>query len=338
MTCTPDPASEQQARLEAAEWLTKHDRGLTAVEQDEFFQWLSSDPRHGAWFAVHRKNWQRLDGITDWRPQHGSEPNPDVLARPSALTRARRSALVIAAAGILVVVLGFLGFREFAPSRTEPEAGGYESRLFEDGTLVELNRGAEIEVNFTINERRVVLRHGEAFFTVAKDAQRPFIVSANGAQIRAVGTAFNVMFDRGAVEVLVMEGKVAVAPPPAAVRKAETPAAPPLVVAGERAMVSLAHDVPPRIAPASADQMARIRAWQPQLLDFSSVPLEKAMEEFNRRNRVKLVLADSSRGQIPIVASIRSDNIEGFVSLVAAAAGLTAERRGSYEIVLHAAK
>ncbi|CAN0511684.1 unnamed protein product, partial [Phaeothamnion confervicola] len=170
-----------------------------------------------------------------------------------------------------------------------------------------------IEVNFTINERRVVLRHGEAFFTVAKDTQRPFIVSANGAQVRAVGTAFNVMFDRGALEILVTEGKVAVAPPSGATGKTETTVASPLVVAGERAVVSLTKDVPPRIEPASADQLARIRAWQPQLLDFSSVTLEKAIDEFNQRNRVKLVLADPSRGQIPIVASIRSDNIEGFV-------------------------
>ena len=47
---TPLPNSaEQRARRAAAEWLTKHDRGLTAAEQDEFFQWLAADPRrHGA--------------------------------------------------------------------------------------------------------------------------------------------------------------------------------------------------------------------------------------------------------------------------------------------------
>ena len=74
------------------------------------------------------------------------------------------------------------------------------------------------------------------------------------------------------------------------------------------------------------------------MLDFSSTPLEEVLSEFNRRNRVKLALADPKSARLPIVASIRSDNIEGLVSLVATAAGLQAERRSDYEIVLRAAQ
>jgi transmembrane sensor len=329
---------DQRARREAAEWLTRHDRGLTAAEQDEFFQWLSADPRHRTWFSRHRESWQRLDGIADWQPEHGAEPNPDVLARPSRVTHWVRPVAIAAMAAGLAVAAGWFWLR--APQPVEASAvaqaatGGYERRVLDDGSVAELNGGAEIEMNFSATERRVLLRRGEAHFTVTKNPARPFVVRARGVDVRAVGTAFNVRLDAAAVEVLVTEGKVQVAPP-----ATESPGAvSPLVIAGERAVVPLATGAAPQIARTTDAQLARLRAWQPQLLDFSSTPLAQVIAELNRRNRVQLVLADPASASVPIVASIRSDNLDGFVSLVAAAAGLQAERRGEYEIVLKAAK
>lgn len=349
MSATPSNPAEQRARREAAEWLTKHDRGLTAAEQDEFFQWLAADTRNGAWFSRHREGWRRLDAIADWRPEHGTEPNPDVLARPVRYAKWARPAVLTAVAAGLAVVAGSFWLRvpqTAAVVAHENFGGGYERRVLDDGSIAELNRGAEIEVNFTAIERQVVLRRGEALFTVEKNPLRPFIVRARGVDVRAVGTVFNVRLDSATVEVLVTEGKVQVARPPAGTAPAValpsepalTVAAPPLVTAGERAVVSLAANAAPQIARTTEAELARLRAWQPQLLDFSSLPLEQALAELNRRNRVQLVLAEPAKAQVPIVASIRSDNIEGFVGLVATAAGLRAERRGDYEIVLLAAK
>src|SRR3546814_9163491 len=58
--------------------------------------------------------------------------------------------------------------------------------------------------------RRVILRRGEASFEVAHNVQRPFVVSAEGLDVRAVGTAFVVGIEDGGVEVTVEEGVVAV--------------------------------------------------------------------------------------------------------------------------------
>ena len=354
-THLPNPA-EQRARRAAAEWLTKHDRGLTATEQDEFFQWLAADPRHGTWFSRHQSGWLRLDAIADWRPENGAAPNPDVLAHPSSRARWLRPALFTALAAGLALVAGALWLR--APTAhpaalavaTPTEAGGYERRVLDDGSVAELNRGAEIEVNYSAGERRVVLRRGEVLFTVAKNPARPFIVRARGVDVRAVGTAFSVRLDAASVEVLVTEGKVEVAASGATSASLSSSVSPsdvsavarPLVTAGERAIIPLAA-APTAVAPApqisraTETELARLRAWQPQLLDFSSVPLAQVIAELNRRNRVQLVLVASASAGVPIVASIRSDNLEGFVGLVAAAAGLRAERRGDYEIVLRAA-
>ena len=67
---------------QAADWLIRHDRGLTAAEQDEFHAWLAADPGHGETFARERATWRELDLLAEWRPEHGTEPNPDLLARP----------------------------------------------------------------------------------------------------------------------------------------------------------------------------------------------------------------------------------------------------------------
>lgn len=337
----PDNTADHRARRAAAEWLTKHDRGLTAAEQDEFFQWLAADARHGVWFARHREGWHRLDRIAEWRPEHGAEPNPDVLARPQRRPWRARQGLLAAMAAGLVLATGTLWLREPpTPAAAPPatvEPGGYERRRLDDGSMVELNRGAEIEVNFTALERRVVLRRGEALFTVEKNPRRPFVVRARGIDVRALGTAFNVRIDPGSIEVLVTEGSVEVKPPGPRTAPAVT-AAPPRIATGERAIVPLAADAAPQIARATEAELARVRAWQPKLLDFSSTPLGEVLREFNRRNRVQLVLADPASASVPIVASIRSDNIDGFVNLVSLAAGLRAEHRGDYEIVLRAAR
>lgn len=343
MNSPPSDPADQRARREAAAWLTQHDRGLTAAEQDEFFQWLAADPRHGAWFARHRAGWSRLDAIADWRPEHCTEPNPDVLAKPAVRPRWLRPAVLTALAATLVLAGGALWQRTnsapLIPTVAHGETGGYERRVLDDGSVAELNRGTEIEVNYTAGERRVVLRRGEAHFTVEKNPARPFFVHARGVAVRAVGTAFNVRLDSASVEVLVTEGKVQVAPPAALTAAPSAPVPDsPLVTAGERATVSLASHAAPQVTRTTETELARLRAWQPQLLDFASTPLADVLAELNRRNRVQLVLADPSRARVPIVASIRSDNLAGFVSLVASAAGLRAEHRGDYEIVLRAAK
>jgi transmembrane sensor len=323
----PDP----RGRREAARWLALHDRGLSGAEQDEFLQWLAADPRHGAWFARHRGGWERLDRIAAWHPQHGAEPNPDVLARPARRAWWRRPALR-AAAVILFLSGGGIAVQRLWTERgaASGAAAGYERRVLEDGSTIELTGAAELEVHFTPGERRVALRRGEALFTVAKDAARPFVVRAGGVSVRAVGTAFNVRLEAERVAVLVTEGRVQVAPP-------ERAAAAPLVGAGELAVVALAAGSVPQVRPAPAAEQARVRAWQPQLLDFAATPLAEVLAELNRRNRVQLVLADPALGRLSIAASIRSDNLEGFVQLLATTARLRAEPQGDYRIVLRAA-
>lgn len=342
-----NPHDEADARLdhEAANWLIRRDRGLSAAEQDEFFHWLAADPRHGEWFARHQRTWKEFNLLAQWRPEHSVEPNPDLLAKPRRTRRwlAWTAPLALAAS----LALGLFVWSRSTPSTdhaTPAFARAHQgTRVLEDGSTVELRGDSEIAVAFTAGERRVALVRGEAFFTVAKNPDRPFIVRAEGVDVRAVGTAFNVRLDPAHVEVLVTEGKVAVAstageaPSPADGTAPSSSPVPLFVSGGERAIVPLAPQVAPHVTAVDETQIAQALAWQPRLLDFDSTPLAEVVAEFNRRNATQLVLEDAMLATMPIVASVRSDNVEGFVRLLEAGGSVCAERRGE-AILLRAAK
>lgn len=330
---------------QAADWLIRHDRGLSAAEQDEYLQWLAADPRHGDAFARQQATWRELDLLADWRPEHAAEPNPALLARPRPTTRRPRRwlapATLTALAAAAGVALALFLHRETRPSPSDastfpPVAAGYEKRLLDDGSLLELNRGASVSITYTATERRVHLLRGEAYFTVAKNPARPFIVNAAGVETRAVGTAFNVRLASASVEVLVTEGRVQVTPAAAAPSSSSGPltSSAPLVSRGERITVPLTSSTSPLPAPplpvpvvVTAVEMADALAWQPRRLEFSSAPLAEVVAEFNRHNAIQLSLADPALASFPVTASFRSDNVEGFVRLLEATADIRAERR-----------
>jgi len=72
-------------------------------------------------------------------------------------------------------------------------AGARYQLLLSDGTRVWMNSASQLEypVAFANGERKVKLT-GEAFFEVSKDAARPFIIDANGYEVKVLGTSFNV--------------------------------------------------------------------------------------------------------------------------------------------------
>lgn len=328
----PDSPEAQRRAQAAADWLVRRDRGFTAAEQDEFLDWLAADPRHGEWIALHRGTVADFTALASWRPEHSEEPNPDLLAPPRRKVHWLAPALLSAAAAIVFAVVWWR-VTPVTPAVAPVAGTELQRRILEDGSSVELNRGASVTTAFTATERRATLVSGEAYFTVARNPARPFIVRAGGIDIRAVGTAFSVRLDPAAVEVLVTEGRVGVERIDANVPP--RPAADvPLVAAGQRATVSRTRAEPPSIVPVTPQAMAQQLNWQPTLLDFSSAPLAAAVAEFNRRNRVQFVLADEELAALPIVASIRSDNVEGFANFLAAAPGVAIERHGANEIVV----
>ena len=332
---------------EAADWVAKKIRGFSAKEQDHFFEWLAADPQHGEWYAKHQKTWQELDMLAQWLPEHSEQPNQDLLKHRTPKPQWYWLGGLAAAVALgSVSFLTFSGSRSLGNESTNLVANAYESHELPDGSVVELNQGAALKVNYTNAVRQVELVSSEAHFNVQKDVDRPFIVRVRGLDIRAVGTAFNVRLKDHSVQVIVTEGKVQVIErPPESFAQIEpnydeSQFRRDLVV-GQMTEVSLARSEPSsdevfstEIKNVSLGEMNELLSWKPQMFIFDSTPLSEVIDEFNSRNKTHLVIGDSKLAGLPIVASFRSADVEHFVELLQLSVDLEVERQGTHTIIL----
>lgn len=337
----PDPsrASSDLEPIEsaAAAWVVRLSEGLKPDEEADLAAWLAADPRHEAALAEFQHGWDRFAPVAaEVTAASATSPGPDATLVSGVFPRRRALRYAtIAFAAAAAVALGLnLALRPAPQASTRPPLLPLcEERTLADGSMVELNRGAEITVAFTAGERRVELVRGEAHFTVTKNPVRPFIVTAGGVQVRAVGTAFNVRLDAVAVEVVVTEGSVRVNPPVAAAVGEELP----MLHAGDHTAVPLAPVATaalPVVVALAPDALAARLAWQPRLLEFDDVPLSEIVAEFNRRNPARLTIEGTALGALRLTATVRSDNMDGFVRLMESNYGVRVEPRGTAEIVL----
>jgi transmembrane sensor len=151
-----------------------------------------------------------------------------------------------------------------------------------DGSAVELNSRSRIKVRLTDRQRDVALIEGQALFRVAKDKQRPFVVQAGEARVRAVGTEFDVYRKPTVTVVTVVEGRVETYP------GSDGAGAAAIVLSAGDQLTVLPHSVP---RPKRADTAAAT-AWVHKRLIFEETPLSEVAEEFNRYNRRPLAIDD----------------------------------------------
>jgi transmembrane sensor len=328
------PATADAVATTAAEWVMRQDRGLSPGEQDRFLQWLAADPRHAEAITRQRRAWEVFDRLAGLQSSVSAMPDPDLLApetRPAESRMWRWAArVVVPMAAAVAIAFVLWSFSRTPADMRSPAISGpgaivhvapIEERVLDDGSVIQLNRGARVVVDFSTQERRVRLERGEAAFNVTKDAARPFVVATASVTVRAVGTAFNVRLADRAIEVIVTEGSVAVADGGAAAE-----ATLPAVVAGQRAVVSLATDGgAPTVGTLPADELARRLAWQPRMLNFTDEPLTTILDEFNRHNSIALRVDEPALRELRLTARLRSDNVDGFLRILASDYAVSAQ-------------
>ena len=124
---------------------------------------------------------------------------------------AGKSLLTIAACGLAALL--FLGVRTAWYERSiETELGEWKTVTLADGSELRLGPNTRLTLDLGDQQRSIALVRGEAFFKVAKDATRPFLVEANAYAVRAVGTQFAVSHRQDELIVTVTEGEVRVTP------------------------------------------------------------------------------------------------------------------------------
>lgn len=323
----PIPASADD---EASEWLVKLDADdVSPDDQAEFQQWLTGGPHRQRAFDRLNRDWQMLDELSALRGPDGSAIDPD---RTQAWLReeypnkqARRRWLPVygaaaAAAAVLLAVLIPSSLPTTDHMQTYQTAVGQRSTYaLPDGSTMELNTDSVIKVEFSEGQRRIRLARGEAYFDVAHDTDRPFIVVSEDTSVRAVGTAFTVRQRAGVTEVTVTEGRVRVTPTAVATNNRHKPFT---IGPGSHAEVGAASVTSVKLQPGVID---RDLAWRKGMLAFKGESLEEVIGEVGRYTDKQIRFADDDIRDLEVGGYFQVDDVDSVLDMVAASFSIKVE-------------
>lgn len=307
------PDARRRADREAAEWHVRlGERPVSADALSDFKTWRSS--------PLNTEAWRRLETL--WRASGTLAGDPEIQAltqdvmRRSA-PRARRRRLAVLWSGVGVIAAGailVLALAVWIPTRNVYDTAVGEQRLVRlaDGTQVRLDTNTRLQVRFSGDERRVRLDRGQALFTVAHEAKRPFRVTAGATEITALGTVFDVRREPQGARVTLVSGSVGVTEIDD--RRSQGWRLAP----GQQLTTSS-----DQAAPQTVD-VAVATSWSDGRLIFRNTPLREAVAEVNRYLPDKIVLASGAPREVAVNGVFVAGDRDAFVSAASDLFGLQA--------------
>lgn len=310
--------------LEAAgHWFALQRSGeMTAQQAREMRVWLEQD-------LAHRAAYDELEQV--WSLAADARSDPHILAlreaelaalRPRRRKRQPRPlAYAAIAASLMVVVFGSwiavsTGLLDEIGWMTSGETQEFHTGIgqrttinLDDGSVVTLDTNSAIRTRETGRRRLVELEQGRAFFRVAKDPARPFIVRADGKTVTATGTAFDVRTEPGLFMVTLVDGRVTVEAPKGQYwrgRSTDMTAGWRLVARDDGQWTVSRIDVGKEIG------------WLSGRLIFENDRLSDVVAELNRYSAKKVVLRDAEIADAPVVGGFKAGDVSGFVKVVQA--------------------
>lgn len=301
----PKPTRAQE---EAAEWLARlGNHSISTQTVREFRDWRD-DPANDAAYEEAEAFWEASG-------QHAADPEITRMTQEALDRGKRRSgwrtwlrdprlAGALTLAGIAGLGGAMLVGQQLTPTYSTRDIEQKVVRL-EDGSRVHLNVDSRVKVAFRDGERRLTLDRGEAFFDVAHDAAHPFIVVVDGAQVRALGTKFDVRRRSDGVQVTLIQGSVKVSPD-------KGQGEPVILAPNQQATL-----VPGGAIRKTATDATRATSWTTGRLVFRDTPLAAAIAEVNRYSDRKVELADPALGTQAVSGFFDVGDAESFARGVA---------------------
>lgn len=276
----------------AAAWFVRlRDEPGAERHRAAFETWRDTDPAHAEAYREMERLWAGLDQL-DRSPggRNGVEKAQNTTTTPAL--PGRRRALYRMAAASAAVATGIGGYILISPGQSADHRTGMgEQReiILKDGSTAHLNSATAISTDFSADRRRITLHSGEAYFEVAKDAERPFIVEAAIGRVKSLGTAFSVRRTDSAVDVIVAESAVAV-----------TGRQPDALVLSAGQHVRVTDSGLGEVANVDAK---RKLAWRRGRLIFDNQPLGEVLADLERYRRGRIVVLDDKVGALPVTGS-----------------------------------
>ncbi len=324
---------------EAASWITVLGREqVSKAEMSELKFWLNQSERHRNAFNELTDLW---DDLSVLKELDDIAESVSALPDQQSIFRQRRSFLAIAASiFICFIISGSLYWQHLTEFNQQAQlitaVGEQRTVTLSDGSTVQINTNSRLEVDFSRDKRIIRLLQGEAYFTVAKNKQRPFYVYAGDGLVQAIGTAFNVrlkLLDE--IEVTVEEGLVALA---SLVKKeansAKNVGLIPSSSPGTETFIAelsagqsttFGHTVE-KIELIQTPELNRKLAWRQGVLAYSNDPLFKVIADISRYTNITIEIADPSLRTLPIAGYFRVGEVEALFDSLEITFGLEVKR------------
>ena len=271
---------------QAADWIARLDAGeLSSDELIGLREWATERPSHMRELEKLADIWDSLDVLS---------PLKTVIEKPRARPRTGLawSALAAGLAVVSVVswsLLSSSGSLDQGPVTSTYAANVGEQISFDpgEGSTISLNTDSRLSVEYTLDQRIVRLYRGEAFFDVASEDRRPFIVETNYGDVVVTGTSFLVRVGDTSLEVLVEEGRVEVRSDDVA----GTDMMPSVTALGAGELATIDR-VSRRVDVIETQQMLRRLDWRDGMLTFNGETLEEVVNEISRYTSKSIVIDD----------------------------------------------
>lgn len=220
--------------------MRRRERASDAGAEQAFQAWLQAS-------SAHRREYERLELVWedmaalprpdsaptrthDQTPMHTHVP-PRGRPQPGAMPApARRPAFQRWGGALAAMLLVAAAVYQYMPVSYESVANAStQTRNLDlpDGTRLHANVGTRVSVRYTLAERHIRVDGGEVYIDAAPD-RRPLIVAAGDAELRDIGTEFNVLLLPDVLQVGVRSGEVRLgakgenAPPTQTLRAGDT--------------------------------------------------------------------------------------------------------------------
>ncbi|WP_434151324.1 FecR family protein [Methylocaldum gracile subsp. desertum] len=324
---------------QAIDWLVLLRSGAAGDgDRQRFAEWLAEGPEYADAFQEAERLWASVadvlsDEAGDLRAEQPAavglpEKRPSPIS-PAGRRRLRPARWAAAAALLLALGLQGLYLGDFWLSDYATGTGEQKLVRLDDGSTVLLDTDTAIALDWNPSRRRIRIRHGQAVFTVAPDAARPFEVETGPAVIRALGTVFEVSESTaGDIAVTVQEHAVSVR---LADGRADSAQAAVRVASGQRVTYSPTHGLS---SPEKTD-LSQATAWQRHKLIFKDQPLVKVVAELDRYRPGKILIADHRLEDLRVTGVFSLDDSDAILAAVEKALAIRSTRLSPWLVLLH---
>jgi transmembrane sensor len=301
------PHIDARADEQAALWAARLDGSvLSAADRIALDTWLAANPSHRVLLSSYCQFSADLENCLPALVEAGVVKMPPADAPAQSSRRTFMWSSLMAAAAVLALSVWFV--QPTTESKSLVTAAGHRQTVtLADGSRIEMNAHTTLQVELGRHERRVRLTGGEAFFSVTKDASRPFIVETPSGSVRVTGTAFDVRTDSTAKFVVtVVQGSVQVRPAQP-VKTSDTPF---MLGAGDRLTFD-AKGVSVEALPAAA--LSDALAWRNGQVVFVDASLANALAQFAQYHG-RSFSASPPVAELKIGGRFSLDDADGFLT------------------------